>query len=300
MKKEKKEEKKALFGGIKLSWLMVIIGAIVIGVLVGLINCVSSLLDTSFRDPAIYFGFWIFCGIFIIMNSKSNLDSALKCFVFFLISQPLIYLVEVPFVRMGWGIFTYYKYWLIWTILCFPMGFIGYYLKKNKWWGLVILVPMMIFIALEMSAHVGGVLYYFPHHLLSALFCICSLIIYPLCIFKDNKKIRYIGLGIGIVLICYGILSPIISKSYIYETDILCDSEQHPLDEKSKVYLKDSKYGKLEIKEYKGEESFYCVHATFVRAGKTEFTTVDKKGKKTVYELEIKKNTYDREIKNEK
>lgn len=38
------------------------------------------------------------------MNSKDPLDSALKTFVFFLISQPLVYLVQVSFSEMGWGL----------------------------------------------------------------------------------------------------------------------------------------------------------------------------------------------------
>ena len=52
--------------------------------------------DTSFRDIAIKFECWILFGIIIICNSKNPKDSALKCFVFFLISQPLVYLIQVP------------------------------------------------------------------------------------------------------------------------------------------------------------------------------------------------------------
>ena len=83
---------KKIFGKINLTWKRIIISAIVIGTSVGLLNSVSFLYDTTITDIATFFDFWIFCGIFIIMNSKSNKDSALKCFVFFLISQPLIYL----------------------------------------------------------------------------------------------------------------------------------------------------------------------------------------------------------------
>ena len=129
---------KKIFGGINLTWKKVIISAVVIGISVGLLNSISFLADTTVTDIATYFDFWIFCGIFIIMNSKSNKDSALKCFVFFLISQPLIYLAEVPFNDMGWGLFIYYKYWFIWTILTIPMGYIGYYIKKDELWGSLI------------------------------------------------------------------------------------------------------------------------------------------------------------------
>ena len=124
-----------IFGGINLTWLKVIILAVVTGIYTGLINQVPFLLDTSFRDIAISFEVWIFFGIFIIMNSKSNLDSALKCFVFFLISQPLVYLVEVPFA--GWEIMNYYRNWILWTILTFPMGIYRLLSQKRQMVGIV-------------------------------------------------------------------------------------------------------------------------------------------------------------------
>ena len=104
---------KKIFGGLNLTWKIIIISAAVIGISVGLINSIPFFPNTSFTDSAIYFDLWILFGILIIMNSKSNIESALKCFVFFLISQPLIYLVEVPFSHLGWQLFIYYKYWFI-------------------------------------------------------------------------------------------------------------------------------------------------------------------------------------------
>ena len=62
---------KKLFGGINLTWKMVIVFAIVIGASIGLLNSVPFLFDTTITDIATYFDFWIFCGIFIIMNSIS-------------------------------------------------------------------------------------------------------------------------------------------------------------------------------------------------------------------------------------
>ena len=119
---------KKLFGGINLTWPRVIIGAVIAGVVTAVFAIVPIFLNTSFHTITATFEVWILFGIFIIMNSKSNLDSALKCFVFFLISQPLVYLIQVPFSSMGWGLFGYYGYWFIWTLLCFPMGFVGYYI----------------------------------------------------------------------------------------------------------------------------------------------------------------------------
>ena len=117
------EKIKKIFGGINLTWPKTIILAIVIAVYTGLINQIPFLLNTSFRDIAITLEAWMFFAMIIMMNAKSSLDFALKTFIFFLISQPLIYLVEVPF--LGWNIMSYYRNWIFLTILTFPMAYVG-------------------------------------------------------------------------------------------------------------------------------------------------------------------------------
>ena len=108
---------KKLFGGINLTWPKLLIFAVASGVYTALVSIIPQLKDTSLHTIAVTFEVWILLGIFIIMNSKSNLDAALKSFVFFLISQPLIYLIQVPFYDRGWEIFMYYPYWLKITVL---------------------------------------------------------------------------------------------------------------------------------------------------------------------------------------
>ena len=76
-----------VFGGINLTWPKVIIAAVIAGVITAVIAIIPQLRYTSFIGITVTFEVWILFGIIIIMNSKSNLDSALKCFVFFLISQ---------------------------------------------------------------------------------------------------------------------------------------------------------------------------------------------------------------------
>ena len=132
---------KKIFGELNLTWPKIIILAIIIGIYSGIIAMVPVAKDTSFTDLTVTFEVWILFGILIITNSKSTKDSALKCFVFFLISQPLIYLVQ-DVVNHSKLFLTYYKNWIPLTIATLPMGFIGYYMKKDKWWGLVILTPM--------------------------------------------------------------------------------------------------------------------------------------------------------------
>jgi len=81
---------KKLFGDINLTWKKLIFFSIIVAIYTALVATLPFTKNTSFRDIAILFEWWIVFGIIIISNSKSPLDSALKCFIFFLISQPLI------------------------------------------------------------------------------------------------------------------------------------------------------------------------------------------------------------------
>ena len=281
---------KKIFGGCNLTWKMLVLSAIIIGVSVGLLNSVPFLYNTTITDIATYFDFWIFCGIFIIMNAKSNKDSALKCFVFFLISQPLIYLVEVPFSRLGWGLFGYYKYWFIWTIFTIPMGYIGYYIKKNKWYGLLILTPILLLLSTSVGTSLGDLIYAFPHHLINFLFVVITLIIYPLALF-DDKRIKYVGLGISIVLLLLFGIQPLINKP-VYNTSIKCSSEKLYFDNTYKVFLNNPKLGDLYI-EYEEDIEDYCIRAKFYHAGEGLVILEDSNGNKNEYRIVVDKNTYD-------
>ena len=181
------EKLKKIFGEVNLSWLKLVIFAIIAGVYTAIMAILPITNNTSFADITISFEVWILFGIFIIMNSKSAKDSALKCFIFFLISQPLVYLIQVPFSSLGFGIFVYYKYWFIWTLLTIPMGFLGYYIKKDKWWGLIILTPILVLLGLHYKKFLGETLYSFPNHLLSMIFCVITLLTYHYVYLKIRK-----------------------------------------------------------------------------------------------------------------
>ena len=180
------EKVKKLFGGIDLSFKKLIIFAIIAGVYTGVMAMLPIAKDTSFADITISFEVWILFGIFIIMNSKSAKDSALKCFVFFLISQPLVYLIQ-DVINHSNLFLTYYRFWIAWTIGTIPMGFIGYFMKKDKWWGLVILTPMLIFLGLHYSGFLNQTIYSFPYHLLSTLFCFITLLFLFISIVRNRR-----------------------------------------------------------------------------------------------------------------
>lgn len=184
-----------LFGGINLTWPKLIISAIVIGVLVGIIMCIPAIENTPLTDIGAIMYWWVLFGVIIITNSKSNVDSALKCFIFFLISQPLIYLVEVPFKEMGWGLFGYWRnIWLWWTLATIPMGYIGYWIKKQKIYSAFILAPALVLVALE-----GASGFTEKDSILRSVFCAVILIALLLGVLK-SWKLRGISAVVAIVV----------------------------------------------------------------------------------------------------
>lgn len=280
---------KKLFGGIDLTWPKLIIAAVAAGVYTAVMALIPAVHYTSFHTIVVTFEVWILFGILIIMNSKSNLDSALKCFVFFLISQPLVYLIQVPFSELGWALFGYYRFWFIWTLLCFPMGFIGYWMKKGKWWGYLILLPMIVLTAESYMGYFSDFQFSMPRYILIVLFCACAMILYPVAIF-ENKKIKAAGVAISgafiavLTIIC--LLNP-----PVYSTEIMGNGENYQFDDTYTAYLSDKKYGDVEIRYDDGAED-YMLHADFKRAGDTVLTLVSPAGEKTEYDLHIKRDTY--------
>lgn len=229
---------KKLFGGINLTWKKLIIFAILAGVYTAVMTLLPFTKDTSFRDIAVYLEWWILFGIIIICNSKSPLDSALKCFVFFLISQPLVYLIQVPFNDLGFGLFMYYKYWFLWTLACLPMGFIGYYIKKKNIISMIILLPMLLLIAFMGLGYYSSVVSNFPHHLLSLIACILMIIVI-VCSLFDKTKYKVILLLLvtlcvaGYIILKGGINTP------VYETYRTLDN--YDIKFEGKIYI--SSYG---------------------------------------------------------
>lgn len=285
---------KKLFGGINMTWKKVILFAILCGVYTGVMALIPATKDTSFRDISISFEWWILFAILIIVNSKTPLDSALKVFVFFLISQPLVYLAQVPFSPDGFGLFRYYPAWFEWTLLTFPMAFVGHYMKRDKWWGLLILAPMLLFLGFHYLGFFGEAVHFFPNHLLSALFCAVTLIVYPLCIFRD-KRIRIAGLILSILILIaasvYGVLD---QRSHTYDTSLLSSGGEIcavDYDDSYKVYLEDPSFGDVHIGYEENIES-YLVYASFKKTGDTVLVLEAPTGEKYYYDLSVERDSY--------
>lgn len=281
---------KKLFGDVNLTWPKLLIFAIVAGAFTALVCILPQVQDTSFHTIAVSFEVWVLFGIFIIMNSKSNMDSALKCFVFFLISQPLVYLIQVPFSAEGWGLFHYYRRWFLLTLACLPMGYIGYYIKKGKWWGYLILLPMIALTAMTYKQYFAYFIYCFPFYILTSLFCIAALLIYPNVLF-DDKKIKKAGTAISALIIVVITVITLINPLK-YPADLISEVDGKEITSDYQASLADDKYGDVSIVYIDGLNS-YMVHADFKRRGQTELIVKAPDGTTTKYDLDIGIFVYD-------
>lgn len=185
-----------LFGGLRLSWPAVLLFAVGTAVLTAVFLTVPVFKDSSFERMGVTFEAWIFFAVIIMANCQKPLESALKTFVFFLVSQPLIYLLQVPFSVLGWQLFRFYRYWFIWTLLTFPMAFVGWYITRRKWLSVLILAPVLAFLGFTACESGAECLRHFPHLLVTALFCLMQIILYVTAFFPDWKQ-KTLGLLIA-------------------------------------------------------------------------------------------------------
>jgi hypothetical protein len=274
---------KKLFGGINLTWKKLIIFAIIAGTYTAIMALLPITRDTSFRDIAISFEWWILFGIVIISNSKSPLDSALKCFVFFLISQPLVYLIQVPFSDMGWKLFGYYRYWFYWTLACIPMGYIGYYINKKNWLSVLILSPMIVFLVFLGFGYINSAIESFPHHLLSGISCFLIIIVVVLNLF-DYKKYKLVSLGIALVaLIAIIILRGGVGGSK-YETYRNIDNLGITLVGKVEVISFTAENKKGEVKVVDTDKDIHTLLISGWDSGKYYFTIQDEENNQYDFE----------------
>lgn len=180
------------YGGLNMSWPVVILFAVGTAVITTIFLVVPVFEGTSFERMGITFEAWIFFAIIIMANCEKPLESAAKTFVFFLISQPLIYLFQVPFSHMGWGLFGYYKTWFIWTLFTFPMAYIGWYIKKKNWLSLLILAPILLILTINYISGFQDAFRHFPRMIVMAVFCLAQVLIY-IYVFTENIWQKLVG-----------------------------------------------------------------------------------------------------------
>lgn len=193
---------KKLFGNMKMRWINVILFGLLVGIYVGCIMSVPFFDGTSFQDIGISHEWWILFALIIVVNCKKSYEAALKCFVFFLISQPVIFIVEALLGHITWELAFYYYFdiWFVRSLFTLPGGLIAYYVQKQTPIGAIVLGVGNTLEALLGMYYGYQALTNFPHHLLSAIFCFIVIIITNLYIQKEKKN-RIISIITTILLI---------------------------------------------------------------------------------------------------
>lgn len=167
-----------VFGNLRLTWTGTIVFGILCGAYTGIVMTIPALKNTSFQDIGIGFEWWILFAMLIITNSRSPAESACKTFAFFLISQPIVFLIQPN----GTDLFQrYYGIWFIWTLFTFPMAWIGWYTRKNNIPAVLILSPMLFLL----TDHALG--YVRKQHILSVIFCLTEIAVLIFAVFKEKK-----------------------------------------------------------------------------------------------------------------
>ena len=191
---------KKLFFETKMTWKRVICFALVTAVVTAAFLILPGVKLTSLANMGATFEAWVLFALIIIMNCERALEAAEKTVVFFLISQPLIYLLQVPFSWLGWSIFQYYPRWLTYTVLCFPGALLAWQVKRDT-----VLSAVILSVATGLLAWSGV---YFARrcytvspmgNLLSAVFCF-ALAAVLIAVLLQKKRNRLIAAGITLLV----------------------------------------------------------------------------------------------------
>ena len=242
---------KKLFGGIRMTWPKLILFAVISGVVTGLVALLVPD-GNSFRQIAVTFEAWILLAILVVVNCDSPVDAACKTFVYFLISQPLVYLVQVPFHSMGFGLFRYYwPYWFIWTVATIPGGFLAWYIKKDNLWAALILSVALAGLVLFGCGYLRSLLHNPPRYLVATLFCFGCV---PLLIFGvlHSRTPRIVAACIAVAALIACLVLRGNGNNHAYSITFGLDEAEYPVTEEWTARLEDPENGTVVLRP--GEE----------------------------------------------
>lgn len=290
---------KKIFGEFKITWKFLIIFSSLLGIGVGIINRIPALYNTSFQDIAIVFDMWIVLAIFIIVNCKNIKEAILKTFVFFLISQPLIYFTEAimdtifykaDFIKQLVLYFNNYYIgadWLAWTILTIPGSFIAYYIKKDNILSSIILSVATGYLCFSgTTGLIECIMNHFPYHLLNSLLCFLFAFLLIFIILKDKKN-RIISCSLNIV----GVIIAIILIINRNSTPINA-SDMISIDEDKEIIECKIDNEKIATAKISDEKYYVDVHSG-TDLGKTNMELTDNDGNKYYYVIESTSNNFE-------
>jgi hypothetical protein len=281
---------KKLFGGIKMTWPRLILFAVISGIITALIAMLVPE-GNSIKQVAVTFEAWIVFAIIIVVNCEKPLEAACKTFVFFLISQPLVYLVQVPFSSMGWKLFGYYTYWFCWTVATFPGAFIAWYIKRDDWLGAVIHSVALVALVWLGIGYRRQLIENFPHYLIAVLFCLGMVPVLIVAI-HHRKQSRLIASSIAAV--AFAVLMFLTFREGFanmkFNADIPVDPEQFPVAEGWTAALEDNENGTVELRV--GDEFISTMIEVHYRdyTKNTNVILMDPEGKEYTFPITVEKN----------
>ena len=254
-----------LFGGIEMTWPKVLLFAVGTAILTAVFLQVPLFRHTSFEQMGVTLEAWIFFAVILMSNCKKPLESAVKTFVFFLVSQPLIYLFQVPFSWQGWHLFAYYKTWFLLTIAVFPAAWVGWYLRKRNWLSLLILAPVLCFLTTVYLSAFRFTFAHFPYRLVTALFCLGQVVLY-LCAFTSGVWQKVLGFALPFA----AMLVLLLLQKNVVSMDVFLPDD--PVLTESAYVVEDSGPAAVTIIGT-GEDSMVRIHSE--KYGTTDFSIVD-------------------------
>ena len=236
-----------LFGGIRMTWPRLIAFALISGLITGVIALLVPE-GNSFRQIAVMIEAWIVLAILVIANCEKPTEAALKTFAFFLISQPLVYLVQVPFNSLGFGLFRYYTYWFYWTVATLPGGWIAWHIKRDDPIAAVILSVALSMLIMIGSGYLKTLINKPPRYLFAAVFCFGSI---PLLIFGilHKKMPRTIASVIAVLVLAVSLYWQFAGPNAKQTTSVSfpVDTTEYPVNEQWTVRLADPENGTVTL-----------------------------------------------------
>lgn len=187
-----------LFFGIRPTWGRVLLFAVITSILTAAVLRIPGLNDTSIAQLGVTLECWFLFALLIIMNCETALEAGVKTFVFFLVGQPLIYLIQVPFYFDGWNIFRFYPRWGVMTLLTFPGAMLAWYVKKDRPWSGLILSVATGYLSVSCVAYFRACVRRFPYGLAAGLFCGVFAVALIFVLLK-NRKARLLCGGITLL-----------------------------------------------------------------------------------------------------
>ena len=210
---------KKIFGGIEMTWIKVILFSVATAVLTAALLLIPAFADSPLRDMGVMYDWWFIFAIFVVCNCKKPLEAGLKCFVFFLISQPLIYLLQQPFASVNL-LRTYYGRWFIQTLLTFPGGILAFQIKRKEIWSALILAVAGAYLGISgIFKTINAIFEGNIPYLVDGLFFTAVAILFGFIFCSGKKRILYLA----IILACiigfggYCIYDGVLSDTYEYD-----------------------------------------------------------------------------------